>query len=173
MDERKSFLVRHLGLRGIAIFEAAKGALALILGIILLSVRHRDMEEIAVHFLRFLHLNPDHRLYRELLHAAGRITPHGVWLFLFAVVAYAIIRFAEAVGLWLERVWAEWFAIISGSLYLPWEIYELARRQTWVRWTVLCINLAIVAYLIWLRVEMHKARQRNSGGHQPAVADLT
>jgi uncharacterized membrane protein (DUF2068 family) len=84
-----------------------------------------------------------------------------------------LIRFAEAIGLWLERVWAEWFAIISGSMYLPWEIYELARRQTWIRWTVLGINLLIVVYLIWLRIESHKARQRNSGGHQPAIADLT
>ena len=159
MDERRSFLVRHLGLRGIAIFEAGKGLLALILGVILLSVRHRDLERMARHFLGFMHINPDRRFYHEVLQAAGKVTPHGIWLFVFAVVAYAAIRFAESIGLWLEREWAEWFALISGSIYLPWEIYELARRQTWIRWAVLGINVIIVLYLLWLRIEMHKVRK--------------
>ena len=172
MDDRKSFLVRHLGLRGIAIFEAGKGVLALLLGIALLSIRHRDLERIAGHFLGFLHINPDRRFYHEVLEAAGRVTSHGIWLFVFGIVAYALIRFAEATGLWLERVWAEWFAIISGSMYLPWEIYELVRRQTWIRWAVLIINVAIVIYLVWLRIEMHKARQRSTGGQTaPAGAN--
>jgi uncharacterized membrane protein (DUF2068 family) len=160
MDERKNFLVIHFGLRGIAVFEAAKGALALLLGVLLLSVRHRDLERMAGHLLGFMHINPDRRFYHEVLQAAGKVTPHSIWLFVFGVVAYAAIRFAEAAGLWLEREWAEWFALISGSMYLPWEIYELARRQTWVRWTVLSINLLIVLYLLWLRIEMHKARKR-------------
>jgi uncharacterized membrane protein (DUF2068 family) len=160
MNERKSFLVRHLGLRGIAIFEACKGILALLLGFVLLTMRHRDLERVARHALGFMHINPDRHFYQEVLQAAGRVTPRGVWVFVFGVVAYALIRFAEAVGLWLEREWAEWFALISGSIYLPWEIYELARRQTWIRWTVLGINVVIVLYLLWLRIEMHKSRKR-------------
>jgi len=172
MDDRRSFMVKHLGLRGIAIFEAAKGMLALIVGIVLLSIRHRDLERMAMRFLRFLHVSPDHHFYRAVLRAAGRVTSHGIWFAVLAVVAYAAIRFAEAIGLWLAKVWAEWFAIISGSLYLPWEIYELIRRQTWIRWGILSVNVAIVIYLIWLRIEMHKTRQGNPGGRQPA-ADLT
>jgi uncharacterized membrane protein (DUF2068 family) len=160
MDDRHSFLVRHFGLRGIALFEAAKGLLSLALGILLLSVRHKDMERIAGHVLGAMHINPDRRFYHEVLHAAGRVTPHGIWLFVFGVIAYAAIRFAEATGLWLEREWAEWFALISGSLYLPWEIFELARRQTWIRWAILGINILIVLYLLWLRIEMHKMRKR-------------
>ena len=167
MDDRKNFLVRHFGLRGIAIFEAGKGVLALLLGFALLSMRNRDMERIARETLGFLHINPDRHFYREVLQAAGRVTPHGIWLFVFGVIVYAAIRFAEAIGLWLEREWAEWFALISGSIYLPWEIYELARRQTWVRWAVLGINVIIVLYLLWLRIEMHKSRQR-ARADQPA-----
>src|SRR5215469_3613205 len=163
MDDRKNILVRHLGLRGIAIFEAAKGVLALLLGIGLLSIRHKDLERMAGHVLGFLHVAPDRRLYHEVLEAAGRVTSHGIYLFVFGIVAYALIRFTEATGLWLERAWAEWFAIISGSMYVPWEIYELVRRQNWIRWTVLVINLVIVIYLVWLRIVMHKARQRSSG----------
>ena len=171
MDDRKSFLVRHLGLRGIAVFEAVKGLLALAAGFALLALRHKDMEHVARHILRTMHLNPDRRLFHELVEAAGKVTPHGVWLVVFGVVAYAIIRFAEATGLWLEREWAEWFALISGSIYPPWEIYELARRQTWVRWAILGINIVIVLYLLWLRIEMHKFRKRQSmaGSTQPVT----
>ena len=32
---------------------------------------------------------------------------------------------------------------VSVPYYLPWEIYELARRQTWIRWTILGINVII------------------------------
>jgi len=160
MNNHNSFLVRHLGLRGIAVFEAGKGVAALVLGIVLLTVRHRDMEHIARRVLGFMHINPDRQFYHEVLRAAGRVTTHGIWLFMFAVVVYALIRFAEAIGLWLEREWAEWFALISGSIYLPWEIYELVRRQTWFKWAVLGINIVIVLYLVWLRIEMHKARKQ-------------
>jgi uncharacterized membrane protein (DUF2068 family) len=83
-----------------------------------------------------------------------------VWLVFFGVLVYAAIRFIEATGLWLEREWAEWFALLSGSMYLPWEIYELARRATAIKWIIFTINVIIVLYLLWLRIEMHKARKR-------------
>ena len=161
MDERKSFLVKHLGLRGIAIFEAGKGLLGLALSFVLLRLRHSDIERAAQHALNFFHVNPDRHFYHEVLRSAAGVTTHTIVLFIFGTLAYAVIRFAEAVGLWLEKTWAEWFALISGSLYLPWEIYELARRQTWVRWAVLGINVMIVIYLAWLRYEMHKMKRAN------------
>ena len=57
----------------------------------------------------------------------------------------------EAYGLWKARVWAEWVALISGAVYLPFEIYELFRRITIVRASVLIVNLAIVLYMLYLR----------------------
>ena len=64
---------------------------------------------------------------------------------------YAVVRFVEAYGLWRMRVWAEWFAIIAGSLFLPVEVYEMFRRATWMRGIVLLTNLFIVAYLVNFR----------------------
>jgi uncharacterized membrane protein (DUF2068 family) len=65
---------------------------------------------------------------------------------------YAVVRFVEAYGLWRMRVWAEWFAIIAGSVYLPVEIYEILRRATWMRGIVFLTNLLIVAYLVYVRL---------------------
>jgi len=64
---------------------------------------------------------------------------------------YSVVRFVEAYGLWYLKAWAEWFAIISGSIYVPIELYELAKHATLVRATVLIANLAIVIYLVYLR----------------------
>lgn len=162
MEERKSFAIRHFGLRGVALFEAGKGVLALVLASILLTMRHKDMDSIARHALRALHINPDRQFYHDVIQAAGKVTSRSIWLFVFAVVAYAIIRFVEAGGLWLEREWAEWFALLSGSIYLPWEIYELMRRENIWKWIVFGVNVVIVLYLLWLRVEMHRMRKKRS-----------
>ena len=64
--------------------------------------------------------------------------------------------FVEAYGLWRERPWAEWFALISGTLYVPFEAYELVRRVTAVHLAVLLINLGIVFYMLYLRLTARK-----------------
>jgi uncharacterized membrane protein (DUF2068 family) len=69
---------------------------------------------------------------------------------------YSTIRFVEAYGLWRLKPWAEWFAIISGSIYVPVEIYEIVMHVTWLRVTVLIFNLAIVAYLVYVRIWVRK-----------------
>lgn len=160
MDDRKNFLIRHFGLRGVALFEAGKGALALVLGFLLLAIRHGDVETIAIRILRLMHISPDRHFYHEVLRAAGRVTVHSIWLFVFGIVGYAALRFVEAGGLWLEREWAEWFALISGSMYIPWEIYELVRRANALKWLIFVINLLIVLYLLWMRIEMHRKRTK-------------
>jgi uncharacterized membrane protein (DUF2068 family) len=63
-----------------------------------------------------------------------------------------LIRFVEAYGLWHTRAWAEWFAIISGAAYLPWEILEVAKHvHHIVRWTVLGVNILVVLYMVYVR----------------------
>ena len=160
MESRKSFLVRHLGLRGIAVFEAFKGLLALLIGIWVLTLMHKDMEEVAARILDALHINPEGHFSHRIMRFAERLTDRNLWIFVFGILVYTTIRFIETVGLWLEKEWAEWFALLSGSMYLPWEIYELARHPTWFRWVVFAINLLMVLYLLWLRLEMHRIRKQ-------------
>ena len=65
---------------------------------------------------------------------------------------YALVRFIEAYGLWNARVWAEWFAILSGCLYLPWEIYEIMAHASPIRWVIFTGNMAILLYLVYGRI---------------------
>jgi hypothetical protein len=55
---------------------------------------------------------------------------------------YASIRFVEAYGLWHELAWSEWFGAISGSIYLPIEVYELVLGITAVKVILFLGNLA-------------------------------
>jgi uncharacterized membrane protein (DUF2068 family) len=75
------------------------------------------------------------------------------------VLVYAAIRFTEAAGLWLEKEWAEWFALISGAIYVPLEITELVRHPNPIKWSVLTINLVIVLYMAWLLLDSYKRRR--------------
>ncbi|HEY2912006.1 MAG TPA: DUF2127 domain-containing protein, partial [Candidatus Angelobacter sp.] len=66
MNTQKSLLAKHLGLRGIALLEAAKGLIAVLLAVWLVSLLHKDIQNVAEHLLRVLHkifrLNPDGRV---------------------------------------------------------------------------------------------------------------
>ena len=142
------------GLRTVALFEALKGILALLVGYGLFSLAHKDVAEFAVRLIHHLHLNPDRHLSQALMHAAARVTEGKIVALGFGAYAYATVRFIEAYGLWNAREWAQWFALLSGCLYLPWEIYELLRRATPIRWSLLLINLGIVLYMAYLRIEV-------------------
>ncbi|HEU4414511.1 MAG TPA: DUF2127 domain-containing protein [Candidatus Angelobacter sp.] len=175
MDTEKNLIAKHFGLRGIALFEACKGLLAVVLAVWLLSLLHKDMQDVAEHLLRFLHrifhLNPDGRLARSIIRGARRVTPGNLHLWIGGTLAYTAIRFSEATGLWLEKAWAEWFALISGALYVPIEIYEIVHRPTPVKWVVLVTNLLIVGYLAWLLQDSHRRRkQRETEAAKPTEA---
>jgi uncharacterized membrane protein (DUF2068 family) len=171
MNSQKNLIARHFGLRGIALFEACKGLLAVLVAVWLLSLLHKDIQDVAEHLLRFLHrifrLNPDGRLARSIVREARRVTPGNLHLWIGGTLLYSIIRFVEAAGLWLEKQWAEWFALISGCLYIPFEIYELAHHATPIKWAVLATNLLIVGYLAWLLRDSHKNRKLMRAGAVP------
>jgi len=54
------------------------------------------------------------------------------------------------VGLFLEKVWAEYLTLSLTVMFLPWELYELLRRPDWIRLGLLLINLLVLAYLLWI-----------------------
>ena len=154
----------HLkGLRTVATVEALKGVLVLAVAFALIALlRHDvDLQDAAMNVLDFLHIDPDRRLAGMFIDAAGKVMDWNVIFVGLGAFAYSALRFIEAYGLWCERVWAEWLAIISGSLYIPMEVIELLRHATPVRWALLIINLLVVAYIAWVRYDEHFHRQQS------------
>jgi uncharacterized membrane protein (DUF2068 family) len=142
----------RIGLRTIAVFEALKGIAVLAAGFGLLTLLHKDVGDVAEHVLIRLHLNPDAHLSQIFLRAADKMTDAKLWAAAAGALVYSTVRFVEAYGLWHERVWAEWFVLLSGSLYLPWEIYEAAIHPSPFRLLLFGANLAIVLYMLYVRV---------------------
>jgi len=144
---------RLAAIRAVASLEMAKGLVVLLLGFGAVSLVHKDAWDVAEALLRFLHVDPDHHHYAQVfLNLADNVTDARLWAVAAGATAYSIVRFVEAYGLWRELAWAEWFALISGALYVPFEAYELVRRPTPIHLAVLLVNLGIVFYMLYLRL---------------------
>jgi len=167
VDEHSS----KAGLRAVATFEALKGIIVLVLGIALLAV-HSHVQDVAENLLYHLHIDFDRRVGHMLLNAASTVNNARWWTIGAAIGTYTSVRFIEAWGLWNMRVWAEWFALLSGTMYLPWEILKLMERVDWDRVAVLLINLIIILYMLIIRIRERgiPGFTQNDPAEQNAVA---
>jgi uncharacterized membrane protein (DUF2068 family) len=144
MDQVK---VRAASFRVIAVFEAVKGLVVLVAAWAVFLLRHRDVRHMTERFIDQLHLDPAARIPRLLLRFAGGATPANIRLVALAAVVYALIRFAEAIGLWHERAWAEWLGVISAGLYLPFEVSGFTRHPNWGHFAAIAVNVAVIVFL--------------------------
>lgn len=146
------------GLRTVALIEASKGVIVLIVGFGVLSFLGRDAEESAAHLVSRLHLNPAHHYPQVFIHAMAEMNNTRLWLIAGFAWVYTTMRAFESYGLWHGRRWAEWFAALSGGIYVPVEVYELFHRASWLKFGALVINLVIVGYMVWLLTEARRLR---------------
>ena len=135
-------------IRLIAVFEAAKGALVIVAGFGLLALLHRNLQDVAEQLVSHLHLNPAKHYPRIFIEAAAHVSDTRRWWLALFAAAYGLVRGVEAYGLWHQRRWAEWFAALSGGIYIPFEIYELVTRASWLSFGALLVNIAIVLLML-------------------------
>jgi uncharacterized membrane protein (DUF2068 family) len=81
------------------------------------------------------------------------------------VLAYAVVEGLEAIGLWLQKRWAEYLTFIATTALLPLEIYEISQRLSPLKIITFLINLAVVVYLIYAK-RLFGVR---GGGHAEAA----
>ncbi|HEV7477023.1 MAG TPA: DUF2127 domain-containing protein, partial [Burkholderiales bacterium] len=134
------------GLRAVALFEAFKGTLALLAAGGLFYLIPHDLRQVAVELVGRLHLNAGKSYPNVFVRILEDTSNAQLWLVGCLVVIYALVRFAEAWGLWRSRRWAEWLAAVSGAIYVPFELYELSRGFSWIKLAALAANLAVVAF---------------------------
>ena len=147
------------GIRTIALFESLKGLIIVIAGFALLNLLHKDLQSIAEEIVRHLHMNPARHYPRIFIEGASGMSDLKLkYLAAFAFL-YSIIRFIEAYGLWHFKTWAEWFAILSGAIYIPIELIGLFRHATVIKGSIFIINLFIVLYLLYIRLIARKSPQ--------------
>ncbi|MGB7584001.1 MAG: DUF2127 domain-containing protein [Terriglobales bacterium] len=152
-------------LRAIASFELTKGLIVLFAALVVVFMVRRDPWDFADSILRLLHISPDHHFAQLFLDWADTLTDAKLWTVAAVAGTYAILRFVEAYGLWYARTWAEWIALVSASMYVPFEIYKIIHRQSLFHISVLVINLIIVVYMVYL-LKTGKGRQYPGHPHR-------
>jgi len=146
---RPHFTHRRL-LRLVATFEFFKGVLVLLIGVSAVLLVHKDAWVVAESLLALFHVSTDRHWAQLFLDFADNLTDTRLWAAAKLALAYSLLRFAEAYGLWKQRTWAEWIAFLSGTLLLPLEVRELMRGVTFLRCAVFVVNLVIVGYMLYL-----------------------
>jgi uncharacterized membrane protein (DUF2068 family) len=147
---------RLQALRTIALMEFAKGVVVLAAAISLYWV---DPKDVVGSFLDFLHISPDHHLAQLLLRSADSLNNASLWSVILLACLYSGLRFAEAFGLWKAKVWAEWIALISGAIYIPFEAFRLAHRVSVFHVSILLVNIAVVAFMFYLRIYLPRLQK--------------
>jgi uncharacterized membrane protein (DUF2068 family) len=149
-----------LVLRTIAAFEAAKGLLVLGAVCGLLSLRDTDLHEATDAFLLRHGINPETHYMRLFIEGVARATHHHTSEIAALGFAYATVRFVEGYGLWREKHWAEWFAVISAGIYLPLELTHFGRSPSWLTACIILLNMLIIVYLANLLGQQRAERAR-------------
>jgi uncharacterized membrane protein (DUF2068 family) len=150
------------GLRSIAIFEGSKGVVALMLAFGIHMLSGAEIQLAIEWFVTHLHLNPNGHFLSAIIAGAGEVKHSTLTYIVLGTAAYALIRFIEAYGLWHAKKWTEWFALISGALYIPFEIREVYIDVNIVSVSILLINMLIVWYVYTLLFRSHKREKVNT-----------
>ena len=131
----------HPGLHAIALFEGAKGVLALAFaGGLLAFGPDRLRESVQAILTRFI---PDAGP-GVVSQWMARINPESVHVAALIIAVYAGMRLLEAWGLWRARAWASWLGCIAAALYLPFDLYAFALHRHWLEAVVVLVNLIVV-----------------------------
>jgi len=164
MNPSGSTSASRRAIRAIALVEASKGLLVLLVATGVLSLIHRqDLYDVAVQLVRHSHLNPASHYPQIFLDAMAKVQDGGHVLWLAAgSAAYSAARLAEAYGLLRERAWAEWLAAASGAIYVPFDLLHLVRRPSMVGLVVVLVNLAVVGVMVLALLQRRRARVAGS-----------
>jgi uncharacterized membrane protein (DUF2068 family) len=149
-SNRVPFLVRL-----IAVGETLKGLLFLIAGLLTARIAHApDLHELVASLLKHLHFDPDGgRAHRILAWSMG-LSHERLELIAVGLFIYAAIYIIVGIGLWFDRLWAEWLVVLGTLIFIPFEIEHLFTKYSWVVAVVLLINIGITVFLanrIWQR----------------------
>jgi uncharacterized membrane protein (DUF2068 family) len=132
-------------LRLVAIFEFAKGLVALLAasGMAFHKTTGQWIRRLALH----LHFDPANDQPNALFKALQTNASAHLRLIAFGALVYALVRIAEGIGLWYDRRWASWLAVLAAAAYLPYEVVRTIRHPTWVSFTFLIGTAVVVSFL--------------------------
>lgn len=141
---------RDRGLLAIGLFKLGKAIFFFLLGVGAIHLLHKDLGDEIMRIATALKFDPESKIVTLLLEKVDLIDAHRLKQISLATFGYSILALTEGIGLMLEKVWAEYLTLTLTISFLPWEVFEIFRHPNWFRLSLLLINLAVLAYLVWL-----------------------
>ena len=138
-----------LGHRWLAYYKFGSGALLFLVGVEAIRLLHADVRFVLEHWVAWFHADRL-RYVQTVLGQIGPVSSRDMLGMSLASFAYSGLQMLEGIGLYLERRWAEYLALLGTGGFLPIELYELAHAFSWTKLGVLVFNALIVAYLVRL-----------------------
>ena len=132
----------------IALEKTVKGVVLLVVAFKMLTLFNRDVHAWAEDFVTKHGFDIANRYIAAGLERLVGVGNTQLVEFSVIAVVYAALLFTEGTGLWLKKRWAEYLTAIGTALLIPFEIYEIYERFTWVRIAILVLNIFIVWYLV-------------------------
>ena len=130
-------------------FKLLESVFFFLVGVGVLHLIGKDLEDEALKLTTHLRFDPDGRLVGWVLNHVDSITAVRLKQIGIATFSYGSLRIIEGIGLVFEKLWAEYLTVGATTIFLPWEIYEICRHLDWIRVGVLVTNLVVLAYLSW------------------------
>jgi uncharacterized membrane protein (DUF2068 family) len=148
----------------IAIYKFFHALLFFSIGIGAHRLLHKDIADQLEVLARHLRFNPESRLVNFILEKASLINDPALRRIGFVAYCYATVTLVEGIGLYLEKAWGEFLTLAITASFLPWEIYEIIRRITWVRVGLLTINILVFYYLLRLVIDRVRRGSKSRSG---------
>lgn len=142
----------------IAFLKFAQASVFILIGLGAHRLLHKDIADEIELFARHLRFNPESRLINFILDRASLVNDPLLRRIGFAAFGYSALCIAEGLGLYLEKAWGEFLTLAITAAFLPWEVFEIYRRLSWLHVGLLVINVLVFIYLLKLVGE--KARQK-------------
>jgi len=138
----------HKKLKVIACLKILRGTIAIAIGVSLLQVHlHLQFNSLKDYSnLKNLALNDP--FFQLLTSYFSKLTQEQIVSVSVLAICLGALRWLEAYGIWLNKNWACYLAVVTGFIYIPFEINELLNQFSWIIFTILIINIVIVLYLI-------------------------
>ena len=129
------------------------------IGVGALRLLHKDVGDMVARLADHLRFNPESRLVNFILERASNVDDRMLRRIGEVVFVYAGLDLLEGIGLYLEKAWAEYLTLVITGSFLPWELFEVFRKLTWIRAGLLAINALVFLYLLKIVVERGRLRR--------------
>jgi uncharacterized membrane protein (DUF2068 family) len=141
----------------IAIYKGLQALLFVALGVGALHLMHKDIDQVIDQIGDMLRFNPESKFVNFLYDRSSLINDPLLRRIGALAFAYAGISLIEGIGLYLEKAWAEYLTLFITASFLPWEIFEVIHRHTWLRGGLLVVNTLVVVYLLRIVTNRRKS----------------